>query len=42
MNIMLRSNDTRYYLGKLYNEENESLLSNTQISVNVKPRALDN
>lgn len=32
MNIMLRSNDTRYYLGKLYNEENESQLSNTQIS----------
>ena len=32
MNIMLRSNDARYYLGKLYNEENESLLSNTQIS----------
>ena len=32
MNITLRSNDVRYYLGKLYNEENESLLSNTQIS----------
>lgn len=32
MNIMLRSNDTRYYLGKLYGEENDSLLSNEHIS----------
>jgi hypothetical protein len=32
MNIVLRSNDTRYYLGKLYDEENELQFSNTQIS----------
>lgn len=32
MNIIIRSNDTRYCLGILYNEENELLLSNTQIS----------
>ena len=32
MNIVLRSNDTRHYLGKLYGDENASFLSNAQIS----------
>lgn len=32
MNIVLRSNDIRHYLGKLYGDENDSLLSNAQIS----------
>ena len=32
MSIVLRSNDTRHYLGKLYGDENDSLLSNKQIS----------
>lgn len=32
MNIILRSNDIRHYLGKLYGDENDSLFSNAQIS----------
>lgn len=32
INITLRSNNTRYYFGKLYDEENNSLPSNTLLS----------
>lgn len=32
MNITLRSNDTRYYFGKLYNEKSDSLPSNALLS----------